>query len=449
MVKKLETSFDVIIVGAGLAGLSCAVELTKKKKKVLILEAEPVIGGRTSSYNVGGMEVESGFHRFIGYYSHLPKILKTVGINLDDMLTWEEKVHVRVTDKHPMEFGMAPVFGATKTIKGLIGNNQYLSTKDKLSLIPFFINGFKDYLTSPNKLDSYSIKKYALQHGVTTRAFHSVVIPLSTGVFFLPPERYSAYVFFGLFAPAIPKFYKMRVGAYLGGMTEVMCKPIADWLVRKGGTILTNAKVDSLIYRDNKIEGVTLKSGETLLAKHTVVATSLHSAKQLLFPYFSDDDWFKPMFKLPLMPAVSMQIELTEPALPLDVTTFAPYTYLASFAEQSRTTFRNSKGRLSIILSPPEKFLMMDPKDTLEIIIKDAKRIGIHLDEKILSYRQVNHFYDFHTLEPGYQNLRPTQKTHVNGLLLAGDYTKQPYFATMEGATYSGIKAAKLILAVK
>lgn len=441
----MATNFDVIIVGAGLAGLSCAVELTKRKKKVLIVEAEPVLGGRTSSYYLDGMEVESGFHRFIGYYSHLPKILKTVGINLNDMLTWEEKVHVRVTDKHPMEFGMAPVFGATKTFKGLFGNNQYLSAKDKISLIPFFLNGFKDYLTSPTKLDSYSIKQYALKHGVTTRAFHSVVIPLSTGVFFLPPERYSAYVFFGLFAPVIPKFYQMRVGAYLGGMTEVMCKPIADWIIRKGGTILTKAKVESLVFEDNKIEGITLVSGDTFLAKHTVVATSLHSAKQLLFQYFSDDDCFKPMFKLPLMPAVSMQIELTEPSLPLDITTFAPFTCLASFAEQSRTTFRNSKGRLSAILSPPEKFLKMDPKDTLKFVIDDAKRIGLHLEDKVVSYRQINHFYDFHTLEPGYQKFRPSQNTHINGLLLAGDYTKQPYFATMEGAAYSGIKAAKLI----
>ncbi len=54
-------------------------------------------------------------------------------------------------------------------------------------------------------------------------------------------------------------------------------------------------------------------------------------------------------------------------------------------------------------------------------------------------------FVWFHTLEPGYQKLRPTQKTPIQGLTLAGDYTKQPYFATMEGATVSGIMAAALI----
>ncbi|WP_049661949.1 hypothetical protein [Bacillus sp. FJAT-27231] len=76
---------------------------------------------------------------------------------------------------------------------------------------------------SSRKLDQHSIKEYAAKYNVTNRAFHRLIVPLSSRVFFLPPERYSAYVFFSLLAPAIPKFYKMRVSTYLGGMTEVMC----------------------------------------------------------------------------------------------------------------------------------------------------------------------------------------------------------------------------------
>jgi len=437
--------YDVIIVGAGLAGLSCGVELTSKGKRILLLEAEPVVGGRTSSYDMDGMEVESGFHRYIGFYSHLPKILRKVGIQLSEMLTWEEKIHIRVADRHPIELGLAPVFGLIKTAKGIFNNQQELSLRDKSSLIPFFMKGFKDYLTSPDKLDSYSIKEYAQKCKVTRKAYDYIVVSLSSGVFFLPPERYSAYVFFGLFAPTIPKFYKLRIGAYLGGMTEIMCQPMADWISKNGGSIQTDAKVESLVFEDQKVTGVRLDNGTTFLSKHTIIATTLHAAKQLLKPNFNNHKWFQPMFELGLMPAVSFQIELTEPALPLDITTFAPTTSLASLAEQSRTTFRESKGRLSIILTPPERFLPLKPEETLEIVIQDAKKVGIHLDNKILDYRQINHFYDFHTLEPGNQKLRPTQKTPIQGLILAGDYTRQPYFATMEGATVSGIKAAALI----
>ncbi|OCA81947.1 NAD(P)/FAD-dependent oxidoreductase [Pseudobacillus wudalianchiensis] len=437
--------FDVIIVGAGLAGLSCGLQLSSKGKKLLLLEREGVVGGRTSSYNLDGMDVESGFHRYIGYYTHLPRVLRKAGVELSEIFMWEEKIHVRVNDEKPLVLGMAPLFGMIKTIKGLVGNRRYLSLKDKLSLLPFFMNGLKDYVMSPHKLDQHSIKEYAAKYNVTNRAFHHLIVPLSSGVFFLPPERYSAYVFFGLLAPTIPKFYKMRVGAYLGGMTEVMCQPIADQIIKNGGSVRTHSNVESLVIEEGKVKGIRLEDGQVYRAQHTVLAVTLYTAKKLLKPVFENHPWFQPMFQLPLMPAVSFQIEMTKPAVPIDVTTFAPFTCLSSFAEQSRTTFQASKGRLSIILSPPEKFLDLDPQETLQFIIKDARKIGLDLESNILDYRQVNHEYDFHSLEPGFQALRPTQRTPVEGLILAGDYTRQPYFATMEGATLSGLKAASLI----
>ena len=57
---------DVIIVGAGLAGLSCAYELSAKGKHVLVLERNAYAGGRASSFYDSGMKAESGLHRYIG-----------------------------------------------------------------------------------------------------------------------------------------------------------------------------------------------------------------------------------------------------------------------------------------------------------------------------------------------------------------------------------------------
>jgi len=42
--------------------------------------------------------------------------------------------------------------------------------------------------------------------------------------------------------------------------------------------------------------------------------------------------------------------------------------------------------------------------------------------------------------------MRPRQRTGIDGLVLAGDYTRTPSFATMEGAVISGKKAAKVSL---
>ena len=64
----MDNHYDVIIIGSGLAGITASYKLAKLNQKVLILEKENYLGGRTSSWNDNGMNIESGFHRHIGYY---------------------------------------------------------------------------------------------------------------------------------------------------------------------------------------------------------------------------------------------------------------------------------------------------------------------------------------------------------------------------------------------
>ena len=72
--------------------------------------------------------------------------------------------------------------------------------------------------------------------------------------------------------------------------------------------------------------------------------------------------------------------------------------------------------------------------------------VCIHLEGIVKSYRKVVLPHDFYSLKPGSEALRPKQETPVKGLILAGDYTKQPYLATMEGAVVSGNIAAQLVI---
>lgn len=438
---------DVIVVGAGLAGLTSSLELADAGKDVLLLEKEEVVGGRTSSWDEDGMEVESGFHRYIGYYSAMPAILHKAGLSLNEVFTWEEQVEVRTEQVNkPTMIGLAPIFGPLKMIRSLIGNQHSLTLKDKLSLVSFFVNGFKDHLLHPHNLDKLSVKEYADRHGVSNDAFHYVIIPLSSGIYFLPPDNYSAYVFFGLFTPGIPRFYKLRIGAFLGGMTEIMCQPIADQIKKKGGRVKTKCSVENLAYENGRVIGVELKNGDIVKSEHVILATTLLVAKQIITPSLEEHQWFHKMLNLPTMDAATIQIDLDQPAMDKDITTFGPTTSLASFAEQSRTTFRHAPGRLSIILSPPEKFLDMPGNDVLEIVCRDAEKLGLPIRGHVTDYRIVTHPDEFHTLSPGHNWMRPSQRTPVDGLTLAGDYTMQPYFSTMEGAVVSGQLAAKTVL---
>lgn len=439
--------FDVIIVGSGLAGLTAALELSGQGKSVIVLEKSKVIGGRTSSWDDDGMLVESGLHRHIGYYKALPKVLKKAGVDIDDIVQWEEQIDIRIKgSKEEKSFGISPVFGPIEMIKGVIGNNDILPPGDKLALVPFFTNGFLQYTQNPDDLDQYSVREFAEKHNISEEALHNLLIPLSTGVFFLPPERYSAKVFFGLFLPGVSRFYKLRIGSYLGGMTEILANPIARQITKNNGVIRTDAPVKNLVMHQDTVTGVQLEDGQELMAKHVIIAANLGGAKKILNSHFQNNPSFENIFRLPTMPAVTIQMEFEQPVLPADRTTFGPLTSLASFAEQSRTTFKHVPGRISIILTPPEKFLNMDHKLILEQVQKDGKELGLDLETGLTNYRVISHPEDFHSLEPNYDHLRPDQQTPIKGLVLAGDYTRQPFFATMEGAVISGENAARLIL---
>jgi 15-cis-phytoene desaturase len=438
---------DVIIIGSGLSGLSCAIHLVDEGKKVLVLESRDVIGGRTSSWDEKGMTVESGLHRFLGFFTHLPDLIEHVGAKLDDIIFWEDEIEIRLPDGQPSAvFGMAPLFKPLKTSFELLANNNFISSIQKANITKFFTFGFATVTMDPKKLEKVTVLEYAREQGVDDEAIYRVLIPLTEGLFFLDPSKYIAYNFFALFNPYLPKIYKSRAGAFKGGMTDVMMQPMANYIKDRGGTIQTNANVTELLIEECKVQG--LKVGKkTINADNIIIATSLASAQEILKKHTRNTKDFSHILSLPSMPAVTFQIELKEPAMKQDRTTFSPGTIFSAYAEQSRSTFPKSPGRVSIILSKPHKYLSTTPEEILDVVLQDAKRLNLNLSEKnVTDYRKVTWKMDFLTYgQSNYKN-RPTQKTNVKGLYLAGDFTDQEYLSTMEGAVYSGKLAAQALL---
>ncbi len=62
--KIADSAFDAIVIGAGIGGLNCAAALSLAGKKVLVLERNPFIGGRCSSYTREGYTVDYCVHAF-------------------------------------------------------------------------------------------------------------------------------------------------------------------------------------------------------------------------------------------------------------------------------------------------------------------------------------------------------------------------------------------------
>ncbi|MEO1134724.1 MAG: FAD-dependent oxidoreductase, partial [Cyanobacteria bacterium J06639_1] len=82
----------VAIIGAGLAGLSTAVDLVDAGHEVEMFESRPFPGGKVGSWvDDDGNHIEMGLHVFFGCYYNLFALMAKVG-SLDSLLR-KEHVH--------------------------------------------------------------------------------------------------------------------------------------------------------------------------------------------------------------------------------------------------------------------------------------------------------------------------------------------------------------------
>jgi phytoene dehydrogenase-like protein len=75
-------SLDVVIVGAGLAGLACARELTGRGLDVVLLEGSDAVGGRVRSDLVDGFTLDRGFQVLNTGYPELPRFVDLDSLDL-------------------------------------------------------------------------------------------------------------------------------------------------------------------------------------------------------------------------------------------------------------------------------------------------------------------------------------------------------------------------------
>ena len=71
------SKFDIVIVGAGFTGLTAGYELSKKGKKVCILEKDDTAGGLAGIFTFkDGVKVEKYYHHWFNSDQYVMKLIK-------------------------------------------------------------------------------------------------------------------------------------------------------------------------------------------------------------------------------------------------------------------------------------------------------------------------------------------------------------------------------------
>jgi len=101
--RKRSRRADVVVVGAGLAGLTAARELKRKGKSVIVVEANNRVGGRVWNHDLGGGEASERGGTFVGpTQDHIINLAKAVGV--ETFPTFDEGNNVAYIDGDRVEW---------------------------------------------------------------------------------------------------------------------------------------------------------------------------------------------------------------------------------------------------------------------------------------------------------------------------------------------------------
>lgn len=263
--------YDVVIVGAGTAGLVCGSILAENGKKVAIVEKHPYLGGRAMEHRFRGHQIGLSSHLVEDPGDSLTRACELVGVELEhsersDSMPFWDKDHWQPIQDY---YGGAAKQGLKRCIEALKETS------------------FEEI----DNLDHLSLREWMSRH-TSDEGVYQVWEAISVlEQITLEPWEHSASE--NLFIRKL-HYERKRTAGYsfwpMGGW-DALWERMGDAIRDRGGEIFTSEKVERVLVENGAAKGVRLanredrsKPGETLLAEEVVVNAPVWDIPKLFEP---------------------------------------------------------------------------------------------------------------------------------------------------------------------
>jgi phytoene desaturase len=441
----------VAVIGAGLAGLTAAADLADVGHHVVVLEKRHVAGGKVSSWDAGERTIESGLHIFFGCYRELLQMMRRVGA-FDHILWKEHTIYVARPGGRLSRFRFPNLPAPLNGIMAFTANDL-LTWSEKLTNVRALIRPWLMPLPKIARWDECTYQEwhrgYGIAEGVLTKWWN----PIALSMGFLPASQMSARPMTTVFHHFSRGAGASRVG-FLDGPPQLrMHQAFVDYITERGGEVRLNARVRELLIDPTSdyptIQAVRLDSDEIVQADGVVLAAPLHNARQLIPAALKEMPYFRDLNKLKSVPVMNVQVWFDRYVSKVDnlfFTADAPFSVFADLAVVTPLYDRTGGSLVSMAVAPAQPLWHLDDEEIAQRCIEALMTLWPQVKHaRVLHTSVVKIPNSIYREVPGSDSLRPTQHTPISNLTLAGDYTRQDYMASMEGAVRSGHLAAQAL----
>lgn len=472
----------IAIIGAGLAGMSTAVELLDQGHEVDIYESRPFVGGKVGSFvDKRGNHIEMGLHVFFGCYNNLFRLMKKVGAEKN--LLVKDHTHTFVNkggEIGELDFRF-PVGAPIHGIWAFLTTNQ-LQTYDKArNAVALALSPVVRALVDPDgamqdirNLDSISFSDWFLSKGGTRASIQRMWDPVAYALGFIDCDNISARCMLTIFSLFATKTEASLLRMLKGSPDVYLSGPIRKYIEDKGGRFhlrwgCRKVHYDRSPNGETYITGIAISKAtnkKTVRADAYVAACDVPGIKRLLPAEWRDLEFFNNIYELIGVPVVTVQLRyngwVTEmrdiqqsrqlkQATGLNNLLYTPDADFSCFADLALTSpedyyIAGQGSLLQCVLTPGDPYMPLLNEEIVKRVTEQVLKLfpsSRGLDVIWSSVVKIGQ--SLYREGPGKDPFRPDQKTPVKNFFLAGSYTKQDYIDSMEGATLSGRQASAYI----
>ncbi|MGB5892887.1 MAG: hydroxysqualene dehydroxylase HpnE [Ignavibacteriaceae bacterium] len=419
-----------VVIGGGIAGLASAAYLTKQNIKVTLLESTPKLGGRAYSFTEQKSTdvIDNGQHILMGCYFDTINFLKLIGAKENFIYQKSLRINFLTQAGKLVRLKSFTSLYPFNLLFALLNFNA-IAFKDRLSLLRFVI---KLPFISHQKLSDKNIRDWLKEEKQSDDTIKSLWEIIAVGALNTNIDKASAFMFREILMKI---FFNGNFASTIilpkNGLSDAYVKNAKEFIESNGGKINLSSSVKEFKISDNKI--VEIKTADEVYNDFDYVISAI--------PFYAFNNIYPELFldeKIEFEYSSILNIHIWLKNNPLKEQFYG-------LIDSPVHWIFNKGNHINIVISDADYLIDKSAEDIYKMCVGELIKYTKLEESDFSQYKVLKEKRATFIPSNKIINTRPSSKTKITNLFLAGDWTDTGLPSTIESAVKSGRVAAELI----